>query len=446
MNKIIIWCVIMVCLSSVALADRPLAYLDGDEFVMPYSTDGLEHRANDSGIIGDWAFYAIEYDPEYEVRVKAFDNQTIGIRIEHNPRRPEIRITVPMEFCIMDENRELDGVRVGRPSQRCIGLEDVSVLERANYNAYDFTLMPGDNWTLIRFREPFRRFQYFIGGGAGGGGGPVVGCTPICSPCYATSINHGTTPSSVNTETNFNHRATVVLATCTGCQCVIDYRHKPTTQYTPYSGSYPSTFSYSVAKMVSGSNPRIITASGTYTNVLKCGGMHGSLYLRLNIEGSGGTLYSYKTVTCTDAASPTVYQLSPANNTQINSSWINFSCTAADNTGLKYIDLYHNQSGTYTLNQSQSYGNLVYNATKTFSVTGWATANNTGWECRARDTRSPNNDAYTGKRYFNVYVPILAVVDDNAGIVLGFVLIAGSLSIIIMDRNRKKKEVLNNGS
>lgn len=384
--------VLVLCVGLVS-GVKPTAYVDGDVLKIPYSDDGLEYNVRDAieyYALDSGAFYVWEYDPDYEVSVWKVNDRTVGLRIDPHPNRT-VDPTPYVEVCIGDDSEfDIPGLKpkdIHNPVN-CQGSQAVS-----------FDGVPtGTNFTFM-LKQPIRSLEYFIGEGAGGG----LGCTPPppggC--CGVISVTDNT-PTSVNTETNFDHEVSVGMCTSfAGCQCPVVFKHKPTTQYFAYTTAYPGSFSNSVLKTVSGSTTQVIYSGGIVKVVANCGGKHGTAYARIE-PGEYGNVDT--TITCSDVVNPNVIMSLPANLSNYDQPLINLTCNASDNTALKTIAVYDNRTGAYELRGSQSYSGLTYSASKTFlfNYSGYESVK-IGWFCLANDT-AYNTDT-DERRYFNYTEP-----------------------------------------
>jgi len=405
--------ILFLLLLPIVVATPPPRLHNGNELVVPYTTNGLEKTETVPFLLSDnTTLYSSEQDPDLEFIIKKSGQFIYHIKFLKNPSRIRAKTSYDMEVCYIGKYAP----KMTKKEKRTIG-KPINCVGEYSYHT---TIKENKNYK-IQFNNNnilHQMFDFYIGnGGRGGSGG--IGCVPGWSVIGLTTSTY---PSgTINTETQFQHITTVSLTVgAPGGSCTITFKDKPYNTYRAYTSSYyTGGVLHSGAKISAGSttNPLQITTGGTYKKYIKCGIMHGTLYLGV----TAGSYNSYNTVSCTDVVHPTITQISPTNNTNTNASTYDFSCSATDNTGIRYIDLYANFSGTYQLVSSQSYGYLTYSATKTFS--GISINNSCGtphpynWACKARDTRSPTNDEWAGNRTitYNLDCPagneVLVIID-----------------------------------
>ncbi len=166
------------------------------------------------------------------------------------------------------------------------------------------------------------------------------------------------------------------------------------TSYNTIGSSYPSS-SRSVFKGIEwyGFSQGQQTDDDIWYNVtMTCGNKHSSSEsTKAHLNGWVAGVDSFRNFSCIDTVKPSVAQVSPLNNSLQNSTTV-FKCSASDNTGLSKINLWSDWTGSWQLNETASYGNLVYGVQANFTKT--LPDGIYMWACEAEDT-NPSNDQFT---------------------------------------------------
>ncbi|MBN1645511.1 hypothetical protein JW868_00560 [Candidatus Woesearchaeota archaeon] len=199
--------------------------------------------------------------------------------------------------------------------------------------------------------------------------------------------------------------------------CAVYWDHKPESSYVMTTSSYPSSFDRGVARItdVDLDNPEVGAFAGVwYSKNHSCGGRNGTLELRCWVGGE----VAVAGVECWDNVSPGVWQVGPVDEYSTNSSGVNFSCNATDNTGLTNVSLWGDWGGGWQVIASETQGNLVYSVNESFVESLPSGVWN--WACGAEDTGG--NSAITSNRSITVDVPVTRSVleyDANGNLVSG---------------------------